>query len=254
MPQLRALTVGDNPAGWQQAGFSVVDDSTTIGSVTITFDERRGPGIASWTLSGLPEDGADTLHHLGLPTHSAIHPESVTGLTSDDSIADPPAVAHANAVDRIDHLVIQAADMAAATSGLAGVGFDARHHRPIPHSEEPAQQVFYWAGDVIVELVGPMPVTWDQRVGASTEADPSTNVDPSTEAGAGRVTYDAWFWGLALASSDLDHTVATLGSKTSDPRPAVQPGRHITTIDHKSFGISVPLAVLSPHPSDTADA
>ncbi len=254
MPQLRALTVGDNPAGWQQAGFSVVDDSTTIGSVTITFDERRGPGIASWTLSGLPEDAVDTLDGLGLPTDSAIHPDSVTVLTTDDSIAEPPAVVHVNAVERIDHLVIHAADMAAATSGLAGAGFEARHHRPIPHSEEPAQQVFYWAGDVILELVGPMPVTWDQRVAASAKADPSTNVDASTGAGADRTTYDAWFWGLALASSDLDHTVATLGSRTSDPGPAVQPGRHITTIDHKAFGISVPLAVLSPHPSDTANA
>lgn len=248
MPQLRALTVGDNPGAWQQAGFTVVDNSTIIGSVTINFDEQSGPGIVSWTLGDMPADAAETLDKLGLPTHSAINSGSAAGPTTNDSGVHPATADHSNAVDRIDHLVIQAADMVAATSAMAAAGFVARHHRPIPHSEEPAQQVFYWAGDVIVELVGPVPVTWDQRVEASAEVDVSTATDN------GRHSYDAWFWGLALASSDLDHTVTTLGSRTSAPRPAVQAGRHITTVDQTAFGISVPLAVLSPHRSDTADA
>lgn len=241
MPQLRALTVGDDPAGWQQAGFTVIDNSITVGSVTITFDTQSGPGIVSWTLSEMLDGAADTLGGLGLPTRSAINPRSVARLTIGQPSIDQVAPVHANAVERIDHLVIQTADMSTATSRLAEAGFDARHHRPIPHSVEPAQQVFYWAGKVIVELLGPMPRSWDQRVGWQTEAGHKNR-------------HDAWFWGLAFASSDLDHTVSTLGSKTSEPRPAMQPGRHITTVDHEAFGISVPLAILSPHPSDIADA
>jgi hypothetical protein len=84
------------------------------------------------------------------------------------------------------------------------------------------RQTFFWAGDVIVELVGP-------DVG-----EPSTD-EPTT------------VFGLALVASDLDATAAVLGPLLGTPKAAVQPGRRIAGLRGRDLGISLPLAVMSPH-------
>jgi hypothetical protein len=92
------------------------------------------------------------------------------------------------------------------------------------------RQVFFWAGDVIVELIGPdrdEPVT-----------------DEATS-----------FFGLALVADDLDATASRLGELLSTPKDAVQPGRRIAGLRGARVGITVPVAVMSPHvrPTDRAD-
>ena len=75
------------------------------------------------------------------------------------------------------------------------------------------------AGEAILELVGPLDATGDDS--------------------------PAWFWGLALTSSDLDATAASFGDACSRPRPAVQPGRRIATLDARRLGLGVGIAVMS---------
>jgi hypothetical protein len=85
------------------------------------------------------------------------------------------------------------------------------------------RQTFCWAGDVIVEIVGPLEPVGDAAGAAAT------------------------FFGLALVADDLDATAAQLGDLLGPPRDAVQPGRRIAGLRHRSVGISLPVAVMTPH-------
>ena len=85
---------------------------------------------------------------------------------------------------------------------------------------ETRRQDFFWLGDVILELVGVEGVE-----------------------GAG----DAAFWGLALECDDLDLAARRLGEGLGTVEDAVQPGRRIATVRTRELGISVPIALMSPH-------
>ena len=52
---------------------------------------------------------------------------------------------------------------------------------------------------------------------------------------------------LALISEEIEKTVDFLGDLTTPLKPAVQPGRLITTIKTKALGIDDALAVMTPH-------
>ena len=85
-------------------------------------------------------------------------------------------------------------------------------------------QNFFWAGDVILELVGP------------DSGEPSTD-EPTS------------IFGLASVAPDLAATVQFLGGLMGEPKPAVQPDRMIAGFRNKAVGISLPIAVMTPHPS-----
>ena len=71
----------------------------------------------------------------------------------------------------------------------------------------------------------------------------------------------AWFAGCSCSDSSRDSTkrsigradqdgsltVGTLGERIGTPRDAVQEGRQIATIRTKELGISVPIALMTPH-------
>jgi hypothetical protein len=80
------------------------------------------------------------------------------------------------------------------------------------------QQVFFRAGEVILELVGP--------------------VEPKGDGPAG-------FYGIAVNVADLDATKATLGDRVTDPKDAVQPGRRIATLKTRDLGIATAIAFMS---------
>ena len=58
----------------------------------------------------------------------------------------------------------------------------------------------------------------------------------------------AFFWGLAFLAPDLEATVAGLGDRVGEIRPAVQPGRRIATL-RRSAGLSLQLAIMSSQPN-----
>jgi hypothetical protein len=55
----------------------------------------------------------------------------------------------------------------------------------------------------------------------------------------------AFFWGLALVAPEIEATVAGLGDRVSEIRPAVQPGRRIATL-RRAAGLSLPVALITP--------
>ncbi|MCZ7629475.1 MAG: hypothetical protein M5U19_10675 [Microthrixaceae bacterium] len=180
---------------------------------------------------------------------------SVDGITGPiDGIAnlDPgvdrsalPARTHPNGITSIDHLVVGTGDIDRTAAALRDAGLQCRRERSTTAYGSPMRQQFYWLGDVILELVGP------------DEGEPTGTGEPTGDDRfcgvcvapcATHTPQNAWLFGLALVSQDLDATVATLGDLAGTPRDAVQPGRRIAGIRGGRVGVSIPLAVMSPHP------
>ncbi len=129
---------------------------------------------------------------------------------------------HPNGVTTIDHLVVETDDFGRTIPELEAAGLELRRTRTFDLGDGERQQCFFWMGSVILELVG--------------------MAAPAPDASA-----PARFWGLALISPDLDATAEQLGDGTSPPKDAVQKGRRISTLRTRDLGISVPVALMSPH-------
>lgn len=235
-PQLHTLHVGDAASAWSRAGFAVAEPtgaaphSVLLGAVRVLLHGDGGPrGLLRWDLVS---------HAAGLPTQGTINAADIDGLPTawvpdepTDEVAEVAEDArtsvpgHHNGVTGLDHLVIGSPHVQRTTAALLGAGFEARRTRDTDGDGEAMRQVFFWAGPVIVELVGPADVG---AAAASPDA-------------------PAAFFGLALNSGDLDDTAARLGELLGPPRPAVQSGRRIATLRFKAVGGSVPTVVMSPH-------
>jgi hypothetical protein len=200
------LVVGDEPRAWAALGFAVEGDVCVVGDVRV----RRGgtgAGLSGWSLRG----------HAG---------GDLDGLRTTRSDHAPPveAPAHPNGVTAIDHVVAISPDLDRTVAALEGAGLDLRRVREEPTPAGAPRQAFFRLGAVILEVVQEPPEAIERG------------------GGAGR---PAFFWGLALLSENLDVTVATLGDRVGEIRPAVQPGRRIATL-RRSAGLSVPVALMTP--------
>lgn len=219
---LTELIVGDDPATWKDAGFNVDGDHSRIGSVIVRLvGTAAGRGIRGWHLAGLsePDASGDPPTLDGLPT---THQADVEGVEAD---ADDPS--HPNGVRAIDHVVVASPDLGRTVATFESHGLEARRVRDVGTPDSPRQQVFFWIGQPILELVG-----------------------PTTPSGDG----PARFYGLALTSDDLDATAAYLGERVGRVKDAVQPGRRIATLRHRDLDISVPIAFMSAHSRATDSA
>ena len=85
------------------------------------------------------------------------------------------------------------------------------------------RQIFFRFGTVIIEVVGSPGVAGD---------------GPSS------------LWGITYTVADIDASAAYFGERTTPVKEAVQPGRRITTLDHRALGMSVRTALISPHTLD----
>ncbi len=213
-PALSEIVVPDPADAWAAAGFAVreVDGAPAvqIGSTLVRFD---GDAVG-W---GFTEETGSLL---GLPT--SVTPSPAT---------DGPG--HPNGIGAFDHVVVATDTLTATIDALAAAGFELRRIRDIPGSRPARQQAFLWAGDVILEVVGPAPT-------------PDEGGGPVSPASA-----TATIWGLALTSDDLDATAAALGDRLGSVKDAVQPGRRIATLRTRELGISLPVAVMSRHVQPT---
>ena len=202
--QLLEVVLGDEPRAWSAAGFTVdADGAVVLGSTTLRCTGAGG-GVRSWSLAGAPGSALD-----GLPLSPA-----------EGRVGAPPA--HPNGIASIDHVVVRTGDVERTIAAFTEVGFQVRGGRSTTSYGAPMRQTFFWAGDVIVELVGP------------DRGEPVTD-EPTS------------IFGLALVAADLDTTAATLGELLGTPKPAVQEGRRIAGLRGATVGISLPIAVMSPH-------
>jgi hypothetical protein len=142
--------------------------------------------------------------------------------TPGDGPAGSDSSAHPNGIERIDHVVVRSGDADRTVAAFEAAGLEVRGGRSTTSYGSPMRQVFLWAGDVIVELVAP------------DHGEPTTDEPTSV-------------FGLALVANDLDATAAHLGELLSPPRDAVQHGRRIAGLRGREVGISLPIAVMSPH-------
>lgn len=203
------MDLADAPDAWTSAGFAVVHDTVLLGSTLLRLtghgqDPEGGAGVLGWALDGVA-DPIDTL---------------ATCAPAPGWVSDSPP--HPNGIERIDHVVVRTGDQDRTLAAFRQAGLEVSGGRSTSSYGSPMRQSFLWAGDVIIELVGP------DDAAASTDEPPS-------------------FFGLALVAPDLDATAAHLGDLMSTPKAAVQPGRRIAGLRGAAVGISVPIAVMSPH-------
>jgi hypothetical protein len=204
--QLLELVLGDEPQAWRDAGFDVAADGTfSLGATTVRC-AGTGDGFVSWSLDGVVGTELDGLA-LAAPT-----------------AASPAPDAHPNGISSIDHVVVRTGDVGRSIAAFERAGFEVRGGRSTTSYGAPMRQTFFWAGDVILELVGP------------DEGEPTTDETTS-------------IFGLALVADDLDATAAQLGELMGTPKDAVQPGRRIAGLRGATVGIGLPVAVMSPHPA-----
>jgi len=208
--QLQALIVDDPVEAWHAAGF-VGDDVIQIGNTMIVP-------------TGASEDRGDG-HRAGIAGASIAGIGELDGLelgSWKQSAEITEAAPHANGVVEIDHVVVMTPDCDRSTACFEAQGLEARRVRRIELPAGDRRQTFFWMGDVICELVGPDQVGGDGP---------------------------AQWWGLALTVSDLDVTVAHLGDLTTPVKPAVQPGRRVSTL-RRGAGLGVPILFISEHTSE----
>ncbi|MGH2834136.1 MAG: VOC family protein [Solirubrobacteraceae bacterium] len=199
------ITVADDGRCWAGLGFRVSAERCQLGSVVLDFaGAGQAQGITSWSLRGLASADLD-----GLPTDASAQPvRNVAEL-------------HPNGVSSIDHLVAISTDLDRSVSQLQAAGLDLRRIRELPTPAGAPRQAFFRLGQEILEVIQ-QPQEIVQAQGASR---------------------GLRFWGLALAVSDLEKTVAGLGEKVGPIKPAVQPERRIATL-RRQAGLSLPIALI----------
>lgn len=218
MATLDELTLADEPATWAALGFAVDGDVCRVAGVAMRLvgrDARRTPGppagLVSWTLGGIESDQLD-----GLATRRADDDDS-------PAAAAGSLAAHPNGVTALDHVVAITPALERTILALQGAGLDLRRIREEPTPAGAPRQAFFRLGATILEVVQEPPEAIERAGG----------------------DHPAFFWGLALIAPDLDATVAGLGDRVNEIRPAVQPGRRIATL-RRTAGLSVPIALMTP--------
>ena len=206
-PTLDELTIADTPDAWRGCGFQVNGDTCVVGDTRIRLaGDDAGKGLTGWSLRDIEATELD-----GLPTALSDRP--------------PPGEqpAHSNGITALDHVVVITPALDRTVAALQGAGLDLRRIREQPTPAGAPRQAFFRLGTVILEVA----------------QEPKEAIE---RAGGDR---PAFFWGLAFVASDLDGTVASLGDRVNEIRPAVQPGRRIATL-RRSAGLAVPVALITP--------
>jgi hypothetical protein len=208
------LRVGDGPASWVALGFVVDGDVCVVGDVRIRLaGTDSGKSLTGWSLRDFGGGELD-----GLQT------------TPSSKLPSSEASEHPNGVTAIDHVVAISSGLDRTVSALQAAGLDLRRIREEPTPAGAPRQAFFRLGAVILEVVQ-----------APDEAIERTGGDRP-----------AFFWGLALVAPDLDATVASLGDRVSEIRPAIQSGRRIATL-RRTAGLTVPVALITPRPDKDGD-
>ncbi len=208
-PTIDELTVADAPDAWSALGFALEGDTCVLGDVRIRLaGPDAGRGLVGWSLRDVGGTELD-------------------GLLTARSDRQPPGErpVHPNGVTAIDHVVAITPALDRTAQALRGAGLDLRRIREQPTPAGAPRQAFFRLGATILEVV----------------QQPPEAIEPGS---GGR---PAFFWGLAFVAPDLDATVAGLGDRASEIRPAVQPGRHIATL-RRSAGLALPIALMTPTP------
>jgi hypothetical protein len=203
--EIASFEIAAEPDAWRRLGFEVGEDGRLgLGDVELRLaGEGAGRGIVACGLRGAPAGPIDGLPTLDDPQKGARH-----------------LYVHPNTAFRVDHVVVLTPDAPRTFAALEAAGSELRRVRETTAPDgSAAQQGFFWAGKVIVEVGGP--------------------AEPSGDS-------PARFWGLTLAVQDIDAAAQLLGDRLGRVKAAVQPGRRIATV-RREAGAGLPLALITPH-------
>jgi hypothetical protein len=207
MPTIDEITIAEEPQRWAALGFAVEGEECRLAGITVRLSGASdGAGITGWSLRELASADLD-----GLPTTLSERP------------ARPPELPHPNGVISIDHVVAVSPSFDRSVEAMQAAGLDLRRVREEPTPAGAPRQAFFRLGREILEMV----------------AEPEEIV-----ARTGGPERPVRFWGLALLVEDIEETVAAMAPHAPAPRPAVQPGRRISTIG-RSAGLAVPIALIT---------
>ncbi|MEL7155800.1 MAG: glyoxalase, partial [Actinomycetota bacterium] len=202
-PTLAELHIGDAAEHWSALGFDVVAGRCRLGTIDVTLTgPEAGRGIHGWawrdTAGPVGVGDVPTASvHTPIPERAGPHPNGAVGLY---------------------YVVLFGPSWAEAAAELTALGLDPGQGRPMGSSPGANLRSLADAGDVAVEVIGPV------------ETDPARG----------------WrLWGTIVEVADLDATAAHLGPRLRPIKDAVQPGRRIATLE-RSAGSSVALAFMGP--------
>lgn len=190
----------------------------------------------AWTRAGFHVDadggcrvGSIRIRFVGRERGTGIVGWSLRGLTADGTLDGIPTsrsdtstvtpAEHPNGITSIDHVVLFSPDLDRTVAAFAAIRAQPRRERVGELGRRLIRQVFFRFGEVIVEVVG---------------SPETTGEGPAT------------LWGITFDVPDIDATAAFFEGHTTAVKDAVQPGRRITTLQHKDFGLSVRTAMISP--------
>lgn len=143
---------------------------------------------------------------------------SLDGLATTTATPPPdtsPPTVHPNRAMAIDHVVVTTPDFDRTTAALNRAGIPLSRIANLRSAT--IRQGFRRLGPAILELV--------ENPGARTGS--------------------AAFWGLVIVVPDLEQPHPALAEHLTGPRPAIQPGRQIATLD-KAAGLTPRLAFMDP--------
>lgn len=201
------IEVADPPDAWARAGF------------TVDADRDGGPVCRVGGVRVRPAGPDRGTGILGWSLRGIATDDPLDGIptTRSEAPAAEPAV-HPNGVTAIDHIVLLSPDLGRTVAALDTIGVPPRRERDGELGGRSIRQIFFRFGPVIVEVVGAPGVAGD---------------GPST------------LWGITYTVADIDATAAFFGDHVSPVKDAVQPGRRITTLDHRALGLSVRTALIT---------
>jgi len=210
-PTIDEIAVADAPASWRALGFELDGETCVVGDVRFRLaGTEAGKGLVGWSLRDAGDGELD-------------------GLATTHSQRPPPGEqpSHPNGIVALDHVVAITPDLERTVAALQEAGLNLRRIREEPTPAGAPRQAFFRLGADILEVV--------------------QEPEEAIERGGG-ADRSAFFWGLAFVASDLDATVAELGDRVGEIRPAIQPGRRIATL-RRGAGLSVPVALMTPRPA-----
>ena len=202
-PQISELSLPGAPSLWEALGFAVVGASFVVGEVTC----RLSAPEPSWGFAG-----ADSV------------PNEICGVPTTGAELAPPssgASRHANGAFKIDHVVLVSQSPTKTKEELEAFGLVGRGARLLGSGSSRRAAMFFWSGELLIELVGP--------------------ADEAADA-----TSFAQLWGVTFVADNFDRLATVAVDLVSPPRDAVQPGRQIVTVDG-SAGLGVGVAFITPH-------
>jgi hypothetical protein len=230
-PELAGLRIADPPDRWQALGFAVEQGQLELGGVAVELGGVAGeqggvsvelarPAAGHGGAGQADRDPPAQAGITGWTLRNVDEVDDIDGLTTTTTAGVPPAADvpatardHPNGVTAIDHVVVTTPDFDRTVEALEGAGMSLSRIRDAGSF----RQGFHRLGPAILELV---------------EA-------------RGAPPGPASFWGLVFIIDDLEALSAQISPHLGEIRPAVQPGRHIATLD-RSAGLSPRVAFMDP--------